>query len=72
MIGLKNPSSSFMTSYSYKNVSVSVQKDNVVEHSGIKCSFMVYWDFQSLVFWILLLEHAPEKDIITFQLEDLA
>lgn len=47
MINLKSPSSSFMPSRSHHKVDVSGQEDDMVEHSGMKCSFVVGQDFVS-------------------------
>lgn len=45
MTKVKNPGSPFMTSYSHHKGYVSVQEDNEVEPSRIKCSFVVCQDF---------------------------
>ena len=49
-----------MTSRSHHKVDVSVQEDDVVEHSGTKCSFVVGQDFVS-VFLNAAIRKCPPK-----------
>lgn len=48
MTDVKNPFSSLMNSLPIQEVYISVQEDCVVEHSGIKCSFLGCQDFLNL------------------------
>ena len=59
MITLKNATSSNMTLYLHQKVYLSVQEDNVVEHSGIKCISWWVRIFYFHFFW-----SAAHRDII--------